>query len=140
MNENDINAGQDAAIARLERACMAGGWIAAQIERDDVAEALRYIGDLRSGLAECQGIARDAIDALSRAEGEIDRLTEQLNHYRMAAEAEAALADRRKAELDTLREAAIRARRSLALAAEENPRFVRAYNDLDAVLSPEAQG
>lgn len=70
----------------------------------------------------------------------IDHLSEQLNHYRMAAETEAGLADRRKAELDTLREAAIRARRSLALAAEENPRFVRAYNDLDAVLSPEAQG
>jgi len=100
MNENDIKAGQDAAIARLERACMAGGWIAAQIESDDVAEALRYIGDLKSGLAECQGIARDAIDALSRAEGEIDRLTEQLNHYRMAAEAEAGLADRMKDERD----------------------------------------
>ncbi len=48
MNENDIKAGQDAAIARLERACMAGGWIAAQIESDDVAEALRYITHLKA--------------------------------------------------------------------------------------------
>lgn len=32
----------------------------------------------------------------------IDRLSEQLNHYRMAAEAEALLADRRKQEIDRL--------------------------------------
>lgn len=78
--------------------------------------------------------------AIEEAGTENERMPEELKHYRMAAEAEAALADRRKAELDTLREAAIRARRALALAAEEDSRFARAYDDLDAALSPEAQG
>ncbi len=55
MSENEIKLGELAAVKRLERACMAGGWVAAQIQSDDVQEVLRYIDRLTAELAEANG-------------------------------------------------------------------------------------
>lgn len=77
MSENEIMQGESAAVLRLERACMAGGWLAAQIQCDDVRDALRLIDRLTA--------ERDDLNALL--------MSLQDRHREVMAERDAAVAD-----------------------------------------------
>lgn len=75
--------------------------MAAELRGGCVYHDKRWSGDTHDDLG--GSVNESGTDALMAAAADtIDRLTTQLKHYRMAAEAEANLADRRSQEIDHL--------------------------------------